>query len=191
MFRKLLIFSAPFLLAIPASAGLLTFSLSQSVIGSPPGGFPQAACENQDGSGSCVIVKGEIVFDDLDVYTLTGMLIQMNSSNPDGGGVDVLDNNSENYFFDNVPGLMGQAPFSDNYGISTPSGVFEVDVEPATPNGDYFGTATLQYQDSSGNPFSSAPVNFEIVVPEPGMFSLAAIGLAMLAALRQRSKSRA
>jgi hypothetical protein len=186
MFRKLLIFTAPLLLSIPASAGLITFSLAQSVKSSPPGGVYQpAACQNLDGSGACVIFSGTIVFDQSDLYSLTGLQVTMDPSNPDAGA-DVFDNNNENYFFDNVPGTMGEAPASNTYA----GGIFEVDVDPATPNGDYFGTATLQYQDSSGNPFSSSPVNFEIVVPEPGMFTLGSAGLLALAVLRKR-KTRA
>jgi hypothetical protein len=168
-----------------ASAGLVTFNLDQSAMSSPPGGIYQpAACQNLDGSGACVIFTGEIVFTNDQLYTLTGLQLSMSPSNPDGGGVDVLDNNNENYFFDNVPGSLGLgSPAGDGYS----GGIFEVDVEPAAPEGNYFGMATLQYQDGSGNPFSST-VNFEVMVPEPGMFPLAASGLAAICGLLLRRR---
>jgi MYXO-CTERM domain-containing protein len=184
--KKLLVLAAPLLMALPASAGLLSFTLDQSLLDTPPGGIYQpAACQNIDGSGACVIFTGQIVFDDSDFYTLTGMQLDFDASNPDGGGVDVLDNNFGNYFFLNVPGTMGKAPASDTYS----GGVFEVDVEPTAPSGDYFGTAMLQYQDSLGGSFQSNPVSFEVTVtPEPGMFALAGAGLAMFARLRRRRR---
>lgn len=71
----------------------------------------------------------------------------MNRSNPDGGA-DVEDNTYQNaaqgnaYFLNNVPSLLGpdnpSAP-DDSYS----GGLFELDIAPNTPGGNYFGTATL------------------------------------------------
>ncbi len=181
---KLLLAASFLALALPASAdGLLMFSLNQNVILTPPGGIYQPSqCQNLDGSGACVIFSGTIAFDTLDYYSLTGMPIQMNPSNPDGGA-DVFDNNNQNYFFDNVPGTMGAAPAPSTY----TGGIFEIDVAPQTPAGDYFGTATLDYQNSAGASFASAPLNFEVVVtPEPAMFVLTALGCGLMAMRRNR-----
>jgi hypothetical protein len=194
--RKLLGALAPLLLTIPLSAGDLTFNLTagESPLDSPPGGFYQPGlCQNSDGSGSCVIFTGTITTggDESQDYFLDALYLTMDISNPDGGGVDVLDNtygsgSSGNYFFlTATPGYLG--PDAGQYSYS--GDIFEVDVEPAAPAGDYFGIATLDYTDESdcqdpANP-CTVSTNFEVVVPEPGAFLLALTGLITLAILRR------
>jgi PEP-CTERM motif len=179
------------LTTIPAFAGDLTLTLDPPAIQhSLPGGIYQPAlCTNSDGSGSCVVFSGTITTggDESQDYSLNALYITMSPSNPDGGDTYVFDNTYLSDFFGNAfflsangpPGLLG--PDAGEYSYA--GGVFEVDVEPGAPIGDYFGTATLDYTDETDCPISSCTVSagFEVLVtPEPGAWILAAIGLAAL-----------
>jgi hypothetical protein len=200
MRRLLSVFTGLLLLSIPASADLIVTLDHGGVMESPPGGFYQPGlCTNSDGSGDCVIFTGSISTggDESQNYYLESLVISMSASNPDGGA-DVNDNTpqsatSGNAFFLNATSLdgvlgplnTGSSPYSYS------GGLFEVDVAPGTPSGGYFGTATLAYTNDTSctdpsSPCFTAPVNFEVVVPEPSVFGLTAAGLAVIAARRRR-----
>jgi hypothetical protein len=195
-----------FLLSIPASADLL-FTLDQTGIGpyltglnSPLGGIYQPGlCQNSDGSGSCVIFSGTISTDgdESQDYTLYGLYVTMDPSNPDNGSY-VFDNTYQSSFFgndfflNNVPGILGpDNPATDPYSYS--GGIFEVDVEPGASFGGYFGTAMLQYTDETDcQSLCTVSTNFEVIVnPEPGDCVLAAMGLAALALWRLKFAANA
>jgi hypothetical protein len=180
--------AALILFALPGWASLITFQLSPNLETSPPGGVYQpAVCQNQDGSGACVIFSGTIAFTDDQDYFLTGMTLNMDPGNIDGG-LKVFGNDFQNYFFLNVPGLLGP----DGPSASYTDGIFEVDVAASALPGVYLGTATLDYSDSLGSPFTSAPQAFEVIVtPEPGVWRLMAGGLAAIFCARRRRAARA
>ena len=203
--------TALLLLSVPASADLI-LTLNPTGIGpydtgleSPPGGYYQPAlCQNSDGSGSCVLFTGTITTggDETQDYFLDALYVTMNPSNPDDGAY-VFDNTYQsdwygNAFFLNAisaTGLLGpDSPAADPYTYT--GGIFEVDVEPGAPLGDYFGTAALEYTDQTGcqdpeNP-CTVSADFEVVVaPEPAVFILVATGLAALAILRRRHGANA
>ncbi len=178
-----------FVMAIPATASLLTFNLSPAVEISSPGGnyYPDGGCTQSGDPYHCVIFDGTITFDTNDFYSLTGMDLVMSLSNPDGGAL-VLDNTPNpglnTYFLRNVPGTMGESPAPATY----TGPLFEVDVASNAPAGDYYGTATLEYTDSGGNPYTSSPVNFEVIIPEPGMCPAAGAALAGLIWMGRRRR---
>jgi hypothetical protein len=199
--RLLSVVAALLLPGVPASADLL-FSLDQTGLGtyqtglySPPGGISQPGlCQNSDGSGSCVIFSGLISTgnDESQDYSLNALYITMSPTNPDNGNY-VFDNTYLNqyygndFFLNNVPGTLGPdipgpTPFSYS------GGVFEVDVEPGALQGDYFGMASLQYTDETDClSVCTVSTDFEVVVtPEPGVFVLAATGLAALCFWRRK-----
>jgi len=203
LYKSGIALAALFWLGVPASADLLV-TLDQTGIGpygtglitAPGGGYQPGLCQNSDGSGSCVIFSGTIATenDPTDDYFLDALYITMNPSNPDGG-LDVFDNtyNSSSlgnaFFLDATSnsGLLGPdnpGPTQDSYS----GGIFEVDVAPDTPYGDYFGTAELQYTDQVDClSLCTVSTNFEVVVaPEPGEFMLAVSGLAAIGLLRRR-----
>jgi hypothetical protein len=179
MLRKLILLSSSLLLAIPASADLLSFTLAQSAIPTLPGGISDPTCQNL-ATLDCVIFSGTVSFTTDQDYFLDDIQIVMNPANPDGG-VDVTGN--DNYFLDNVPGTFGP----DGIGSGSFSGgLFEIDVDPSTPYGIYNGTATLMAFDSGGNPIIGPNIvqDFQVdVIPEPGMGMLMFAGLASLAAV--------
>jgi hypothetical protein len=188
MLRKLILLSSSLLLAIPASAGLLSFTLDQSTISTPPGGIFDPACQNFS-TLDCVIFSGTLSFTTDQDYFVNDIQIVMNPANPDGGA-DVTGN--DNYFQNTVPETIGPDGFTG--GIYT-GGLFEIDVDPNTPTGFYNGTATLVATDSIGDPITGPDtvLNFQVdVIPEPGMGVLMFAGLASLAAmgLRVRQASR-
>jgi MYXO-CTERM domain-containing protein len=195
--RKLL--GALFLLSIAAHADPLSIALDQSVLNSPQGGYYNPGCTNSDGSLACVVFTGTITTDGLQNYYLQALYITMNSSNPDAGA-DVFDNTygsasgGNNYFLSNTPYDLGPGNYSSDPDTYT-GGLFEVDVNPNAPLGDYMGTATVDYTDDldctdSANPCTSA-VNFQVVVtaPEPAAYVLALTGLAAVAVIRRRTFS--
>jgi len=179
-----------FAMAIPAPASLLTFNVSPAVEVTAPGGTyqPDGGCTQSGDPYYCVIFDGTIAFDTNDFYTLTGIDLVMSASNPDGGLL-VLDNTpnpgSNTYFLENVPGTMGESPAPASY----TGPLFEVDVAPNAPAGEYFGTATLDYTDSGGNPHTSSPVSFEVNIPEPGMWGLVGAALAALVWFGRRRRA--
>jgi hypothetical protein len=136
MLRKLILLSSSLLLAIPASADLITFNLDQGAISTLPGGTFDATCQNL-ATLDCVIFSGSISFTTDQDYFVNDIQIAMSLANPDGGA-DVSGN--DNYFFVNVPGTFGPDGVTSG---SFSGGLFEIDVAPDTPIGVYNGTATL------------------------------------------------
>jgi hypothetical protein len=193
------------LMSIPASADSLIFTLDQSTLYSPPGGISlPELCTNADGSGNCVIFTGTISTNDPSQdYFPDALYLTMDSSNPDGGGVNVLDNTplnnvplgdpNGNAFFlsaSGPPGILGP----DNPGGNTYSGgIFEVDVLAAAAAGAYSGTATIDFTDEANcQEACTAFVPFTVVVtPEPDTLALGITGLAAFAIMRRRSASNA
>jgi hypothetical protein len=172
--------------------------LSQELMLTYQGGIYQPSdCDTGfNGSLACVLFGGTISLTNdtsgLD-YFLTGLTIAINSM-PAGATVnDVGDFNNENYFFGVTRGLLGpdDTGFYDPIAMSDTytGGIFEVDVSPTAPFGDYSGVATLLYSDSNGVACTACPTaNFDVdVVPEPGVWALTAAGLAALA-LRRRTR---
>jgi hypothetical protein len=186
MLRKLALLSASLVLAMPASADLLTFIVDPSAIATLPGGIFDQACENQ-ATFECVIFSGNLSFTTDQDYFLDDIQIVMNPANPDAGA-DVTGN--DNYFLENVPATFGPDGLASG---SRSGGLFEIDVDPSAPFGIYSGTATLMATDSMGNPITGPNTvqSFQVdVIPEPGMGMLMFAGLASLAALaHQRRKS--
>src|SRR5580658_8970352 len=85
MLRKLILLSSSLLLAIPASADLLSFTLAQSAISTLPCGiYNPASCQNF-ATYDCVIFSGTISFTTDQDYFLNDIQIVMNPANPDGG----------------------------------------------------------------------------------------------------------
>jgi hypothetical protein len=184
MLRKLILLSSSLLLAIPASADLLSFTLDQSAIPTLPGGISDPTCQNL-ATLDCVIFSGTISFTTDQDYFLDDIQIVMNPANPDGG-VDVVGN--DNYFLNNVPGTFGPDGVASFSG-----GLFEIDVDPSTPYGIYNGTATLVAFDSGSNPITGPNIvqDFQVdVIPEPGMGMLMFAGLASLAAMGSRYRRK-
>jgi len=182
MLRKLILLSSSLLLAIPASADLIIFTLDQDALSSLPGGVFNAACQNL-ATLDCVIFSGAISFTTDQDYFVNDIQIAMNPANPDGGA-DVTGN--DNYFFVNVPGTFGPDGITSG---SYSGGLFEIDVAPNTPSGVYNGTATLEATDSSGDPITGPSIvqSFQVdVIPEPGMATLMFAGLASLVAVKRR-----
>jgi len=185
MLRKLVLLSASLLLAIPASAGLITFSLDQSTIQTYPGGIFDPTCQNL-ATLECVIFSGAISFTTDQDYFVSDIQIAMSPANPDSGS-DVTGN--DNYFLFFVPGTFGPDFASSAY----LGGLFEIDVAPNTPLGIYSGTATLMATDSSGDPITGPEIvqSFQVdVIPEPGMGTLMFAGLASLAAMGRRYRRK-
>lgn len=193
MFHKLIILSASLLLSIPACAGLVTFSLDQSTIDTPPGGISNPS--NCAFTAACVIFSGTLSFTADQYYSIDDISIDI----PDGGSFVT---GNDLYFQDNSPGVLG--------GDGTPGdtlnscdagdscyvgGLFEIDVAADAPPGIYDGTATLVATDQNGNPItgSDTVVDFQvdvIAVPEPGMSTLMLFGLASLAAMGRRFRRK-
>jgi hypothetical protein len=186
MLRKLILLSASFLLPIPASAGLITFSLDQGAISTLPGGLFDPTCQNLS-TLECVIFSGAISFTTDQDYSADDIQIAMSLANPDGGA-DVTGN--DNYFLDNVPGTFGPDGVTSG---SYSGGLFEIDVDPSAPIGVYNGTATLVATDSSGDSITGPEIvqSFQVdVIPEPGMGTLMFAGLASLAAVGRRYRRK-
>jgi hypothetical protein len=183
MLRKLILLSASLLLAIPASADLISFSVDPSTIPTLPGGIFDPTCQNL-ATLDCVIFSGSISFTTDQDYFLNDIAIVMSPGNPDGGA-DVVGN--DNYFQLNSPGLLGTDGVQCGSDDSCyAGGLFEIDVAPATPSGVYTGTATLVATDSLGDPITGPDIvqSFQVdVIPEPGMGLLMFAGLASLAAM--------
>ena len=192
MFRKLIVFSASLLLCIPASAGLITFSLDQSTIDTPPGGISNPS--NCAFTTACVIFTGTLSFTTDQYYSLNDISVDI----PDGGSFVT---GNDLYFQDNVAGLLGgDGTPADTINPCGPDscytdGLFEVDVASDAPPGVYTGTATLEATDQSNNPITGPDtvVDFQVnvVAPEAGMSTLMLVGLASLAAARYRLRKRA
>jgi hypothetical protein len=186
MHRKFILLSASLLLAIPASASLIAFTVDNSPIQTVPGGYYDPVDCQDTATLSCVIFDGTITFTpDQDYYALD-IAIVLNPSNPDGGA-DVVGN--DNYFFsaEGPPGIYG--PDGVNGSSTYTGGLFEVDVASNTPLGIYTGTAQLEATDNGGDTIASTPQNFQINVvasPEPGMGALMLVGFASLAAMGRR-----
>jgi hypothetical protein len=183
MLRKLILLSSSLLLAIPASADLLSFTLAPSTISTLPGGiFNPLSCQNF-ATLDCVIFPGTISFTTEQDYFVNDIQIAMNPANPDGGA-DVTGN--DNYFLSFVPEAYGPDGLASG---SDTGGLFEIDVAPSTPFGIYTGTATLVATDLIGNPIIGPDIvqNFQVdVIPEPGMATLMFAGLASLVVVRRR-----
>jgi hypothetical protein len=192
LFRKLIILSASLLWSIPASAGLITFSLDQSTIDTPPGGISNPS--NCAFTVACVIFTGTLSFTDDQYYSLDDISIDI----PDGGSFVT---GNDLYFQDNVNGVLGGDgapadtinPCGDGDSCYA-GGLFEVDVAADTPPGIYDGTATLLATDQEGDPIagSDTVVDFQVdvIAPEPGMSTLMLFGLASLAAMGRRFRRR-
>jgi hypothetical protein len=183
MLSKLIVLSASLLLAIPASAaGILSFTLDQSVMQTPPGGIFDPTCQNF-ATLNCVIFTGHLSFPTDQDYFVTDIEVIMSPANLDGGA-DVVGN--DNYFQANVPGTFGPDGItSGNYS----GGLFEVDVDPRTPTGIYNGMA-LEVTDSN-NGSIILQQSFQVdVVPEPAVFTLGLAGLASLAAMGRRYRRK-
>jgi hypothetical protein len=183
MHRKLVLLSASLLLAIPASADLLSFSVNPSTIPTAPGGIYNPSCQNL--TQDCVIFSGTISFTTDQDYYLYDIAIVMSPGNPDGGA-DVTGN--DNYFQVNSPGLLGTDGVQCGSDDSCyTGGLFEIDVAPDTPIGIYTGTATLSATDSLSNPITGPDTvqsfQVDVTTPEPGMGLLMFAGLASLAAM--------
>jgi len=187
VFSKLILLSASLLLSVPASAGLITFSLDQSAIDTPPGGISDPS--NCAFTVSCVIFTGTLSFTIDQYYSLNDISVSI----PNGGSFVT---GNDLYFQDNVEGVLG--------GDGTPAdtinpcgsdscyvgGLFEIDVASDAPPGVYAGTATLDATDQNNNTITGLDtvVDFQVsVTPEPGMSTLMLSGLALLAAARKRS----
>jgi hypothetical protein len=186
MLRKLILLSLGILLAIPASADLIIFSLDPGALPTLPGGVFNAACQNL-ATLDCVIFSGTISFTTDQDYFVNDIQIAMNPADPDGGA-DVAGN--DNYFFVNVPGTFGPDGITSG---SYSGGLFEIDVAPNTPAGLYSGTVTLQATDSIGDPITGPAIvqNFQVdVIPEPGMATLMLAGLAPLVAVGRRYRRK-
>jgi hypothetical protein len=183
MLRKLILLSSSLLLAIPASADLISFTLAPSEMSTSPGGIFNPTCQNVV-TLDCVIFSGTISFTTDQDYFVNDIQIVMNVANPDGGA-DVTGN--DNYFFDNVPGTFGIDGIQCGSDSCFTGGLFEIDVAPGAPYGIYSGTATLVATDSSGNPIIGPDIvqsfQVDVVSPEPGMGVLMVAGLASLAAM--------
>jgi hypothetical protein len=187
MLRKLILLSSSLLLAMPASADLITFTLDQSTISTLPGGTFDPTCQNL-ATLQCVIFSGNISFTTDQDYFVYDIQIALNPANPDGGA-DVTGN--DNYFQANVPGAFGPDGITSG---SYSGGLFEVDVAPDTPVGIYNGTATLVATDSLGDPITGPDIvqsfQVDVVTPEPGMGMLMFAGLASLAAMGRRYRRK-
>jgi hypothetical protein len=183
MLRKLMLLSSSLLVAIPASAGLITFILDPGALSTLPGGAFNAACQNL-ATFDCVIFSGTVSFTTDQDYFVNDVQIAMNPANPDGGA-DVTGN--DNYFLANVPGTFGP---DGTTGGSYSGGLFEIGVDPDMPVGIYNGTATLVAADSLGNPITAPEIGqsfqVDVVTSEPGMGMLIFAGLASLAVMGRR-----
>jgi hypothetical protein len=191
LFHKLIILSASVLLAIPASAGIIAFSLDQSTIDTLPGGIGNPS--NCAFTVSCVIFTGTISFTSDQYYSINDISIDI----PDGGSFVT---GNDLYFQDNVAGVLGGdgtpddtlSPCGDNDSCYV-GGLFEIDVASDAPLGIYAGTATLEASDQNSNPItgSATVVDFQVdVVPEPGMGALTLLGLVSLAAMGRRFRRK-
>jgi hypothetical protein len=197
MLRKLILLSAPLLLAIPASADLISFIVDPSTIQTAPGGIYNPSCQTLS-TQDCVIFSGSISFTTDQDYSLNDIAIVMSLTNPDGGA-DVVGN--DNYFQLNSPGILGtdgvQCGIDDS---CYTGGLFEIDVAPDTPLGVYTGTATLVATDEPGDPIIGPDTvqSFEVDViapivpptPEPDMAVLMFAGLAALVAVGSRHRRK-
>jgi hypothetical protein len=193
LFSKLIILFASLLLPVPASAGLITFSLDQSTIDTPPGGISNPS--NCAFTVSCVIFTGTISFTADQYYSIDDISIDI----PDGGSFVA---GNDLYFQDNSPGVLG--------GDGTPAdtinpcngddscyvgGLFEIDVAAGAPPGIYDGTATLVATNQEGDPIAGSDIVMDfqvdvIAVPEPCMSTLMLFGLAALAAVGRQFRRR-
>jgi hypothetical protein len=191
LFRKLIILSASLLWSIPASAGLVTFSLDQSTMDTLPGGISNPS--NCAFTTACVIFTGTISFTADQYYSIDDISVEI----PDGGSFVT---GNDLYFQDNSPGVLGGDgtpadtlnPCGDDDSCYV-GGLFEVDVASDAPPGIYDGTATLEATDQNNNPIagSDTVLDFQVdVVPEPGMSTLMLIGLASLAAMGRRFRRK-
>jgi MYXO-CTERM domain-containing protein len=167
------------LAAVPAFA-TLTFTISDPVEFSPPGGVPNPTCQN--GSLSCVIFSGTITPDSGADTFLNDIQIVFTP------GTAFLSGNSA--FFQSAFGPPGFMASSDPPYTGT---IFEIDVASNAPLGTYHGTATILGNNTSPSPPNAAVSNavpFTVVVtPEPAAGSLALLGLTLLL-LRRRTKMR-
>ena len=181
MLRQLVVLAASLMLAIPASAGLISFTLSQTTIGTAPGGNFDPTCQNL-ATLECVIFSGTISFTTEQDYFVNDIEIAMTSPLVAG---------NDSYFQVNVPGTFGPDGVTSG---SYSGGLFEIDVDPLAPGGGYSGTATLMATDQSGNPIPIGRDTVQdfsvVVVPEPGMFILMFAGLASLAAVGRRYRQK-
>jgi hypothetical protein len=186
MINKFILFSVSLLFAIPSSASLISFTLNNSPIQTPPGGnYDPANCQDT-ATLACVIFDGTITFTPDQDYYLLDIAIVLNPLNPDGGADVVGD---DNYVISAVGPPATYGPDGVNGSSTYTGGLFEVDVAPNTPVGVYTGTATLEATDNAGDTINSTPQNFQINVantPEPGMGVLMLVGLASLAAMGRR-----
>ncbi len=87
--------------------------------------------------------------------------------------------------FFNVPGAF----FTTDSPYTGP--VFSIAINPLTPVGAYTGTVTLrggadQFADS---PIVSAPFEVDVLAPEPGSIGLGLAGMAVIAAVRFRTRT--
>ena len=88
-------------------------------------------------------------------------------------------------FTNNVPGLFltTDSPYTGP--------VFSIAIDPLTPVGTYTGTVTLrggadQFADSA---IVSAPFEVDVLAPEPGSIGLGLAGIAVVAAVRFRTRT--
>src|SRR5579872_1540235 len=140
MFKTLLL-----LLVLTASCafGSLQFSLSPSLLESPPGGLPNATCAS---GPTCLIFSGTLAGDLVNDFSINDLVIDF-----PGGGDTVLSNGdcfssfytACNFFFGfvNVPSTGPPGTLLSTDSFTGP--IFEIDVDPAIPVGLYNGTATI------------------------------------------------
>jgi hypothetical protein len=192
LIRKLIVLFASLLLAIPASAGLIAFSLDQSTMDTPPGGISNPS--NCAFTVACAIFTGTISFTADQYYSINDISVDI----PDGGSFVT---GNDLYFQDNVAGVLGGdgtpadtlTPCDDDDSCYV-GGLFEVDVASDAPAGVYSGTATLEATDENGNPITGTNTvldfQVDVIAPEPGMSTLMLFGLASLAAMGLRFRRK-